>query len=736
MSAVHSPRWYRVAALRPSLVAGLRVRRQLVRGQTWMLLNQQGSSRSVRLNPAAYAIAARLDGSASVQSLWEQMLASGQDPATQDEIIELLAQLREAALLQFDAGATSSRSGVPASAAARAHRNTLLAWRIPLGDPSAWLPRLHPLQRLLFTRVGAGAWVLAFAYLLLSALQHGASLVAHASQWMATPRYALLAVVLYVPIKLVHELAHALAVGHGGGSVRKAGVTLMLGLPVPWVDASAASLFASRRLRMLVGAAGMMAELALAAAAMALWLHLGEGWLRDAAFVCLVITGVSTLVFNANPLQRLDGYYIATDALDLPNLATRSRQWWQQTLYRHLLRLPDIEPMPLARGERAWLAAYAPLAWLCALLIAALAVLWLGQVSFALGLACALVLGWQMALKPMVTLMGSLRRAAMTQAAGARRWQRLGLAAGGLALMALLLPLPQHLSVQGVVWPSDDAQLRAEEEGFVVQLYLADGDIARAGQAVLELSNPALQTQLERQQARVDALEAELLQTLPSGAKGRAADTADSGSGIGSGRAGNAQAELARAQGELTHLQQRHAALVVYSQSEGQLLLPQSADLVGSYLRRGQLVAHLRAGQATRVRVALPESDAGELQRSAGNAAQVRLAASAWQVHSARLLQQAAGAVQQLPSAALSQRQGGPVATDPADKNDLRAIQPVLLFDLQLEPDALPEMQTPTRTARLGERAWVRFDAGFAPLGWQLALGLQRLVQRRFNPQF
>ena len=83
----------------------------------------------------------------------------------------------------------------------------------------------------------------------------------------------------------------------------------------------------------------------------------------------------------------------------------------------------------------------------------------------------------------------------------------------------------------------------------------------------------------------------------------------------------------------------------------------------------------------------------------------------------------------QLPSAALSQRHGGPVATDPLDRSDLKPVQPVVLMDVQLADGSAP-------STRLGERAWVRFDAGLAPIVWQLAVRLKRELQRRFNPQF
>jgi putative peptide zinc metalloprotease protein len=726
MTAVHSPRWYRVASLKPRLIAHLQLRRQAVRGQTWYLLHERGGSRSVRLNAAAYAMAGRLDGQHTVQQLWDALLTGQHDAPTQDEVIDLLAQLREAALVQVDQAADLAPQRAHFDPSARPQRrNSLMAWRIRLADPSALLDRLEPLPRLLFTRWALALWLAAMLGLLALAMQHGPTLMSHARQWLATPRYALLALLLYVPIKLLHEGAHALAVRRWGGDVRQAGVTLMLGMPVPWVDASASSAF-ERGPRLVVGAAGMMVELALAAAALPLWLALPDGLARETAFVTLVITGVSTLLFNANPLQRLDGYYIACDALGLPNLATRSRLWWLDQLRRRLLRLPGVEPMPVAPGETPWLAAYAPLAWGCSLLIAGAAVLWLGHLSLALGFIGGALLGWQMVLRPMVTMLTTLHRNAQAQRDVSRRWQRLAVTAG-LALFALLLlPLPQRTRVQGVVWPPDQAQLRADEDGFVQALHVADGQTVRAGDVLLELANPALQTKLVRQSARVSALEAEWVQALPGGAR-----TTGNASG-GEGRAGDAQAELAHAQAELERLQERVAALTVRAQVAGRVALPQGTDLPGHYLRRGSLIGQVVGGEPPSVRVAMPQSEAGEL-RHVARGVSVRLAASPAQAHAAQWLGDGSGAVRQLPSAALSQRHGGPVPTDPQDQNDLTAMQPVVLLDVQLVAGSPAQ---PPATARLGERAWVRFDAGFSPLAWQLAQGLQRVLQRHFNPQF
>ena len=713
MSTLHSPRWHRVAGLRPCLSAQLQVRRQQLRGERWMVLHDTVTGRSVRLDARAYALVARLDGQHRVQQLWDWQLAQPADPVTQDELIALLAQLHEAGIAGFDRRADFELLLPQREEALRARgRGTLLAWRVQLADPSPFLHRLRALPALLFSRTALALWCAAVLCLLVLALQHAPALWAHGQQWLATPRFALLAAVLYGPIKLVHELAHALAVRRFGGQVRACGLTLMLLVPVPYVDASAASAFTRRRERIVVSAAGMMAELALAAVALPLWLWLEPGLLRDALFAALVICGVSTLLFNANPLQRLDGYYLLGDALSLPNLAPRSRSWWIDVLLRRAMRVPGVEPMPVARGEAPWLAAYAPLAWLTSVGIATLAVLWLGQISLLLGLLCGALLGWQLVLRPPVRLLTQLRRVALAQSGTARRWRHLALGAASGALLLLALPLPQRTLVQGVVWPSERAQLRAEEAGFVHGLLAQDGQALQQGDPVLQLANPLLQAQLERQTARVAALQTELARAQP-------------GSGAG---AGDAHAELAAAMAERERIEQRVAALLMRAGVAGRLALPSAADLEGRFVKQGQLLGQVLDAEPLAVRVAVPEAEAGDLQREAQEVS-VRLAATPSERHAAILVRDGIGAVRQLPSAALSSRHGGPVVTEPQDSDALRPLHPVVLLDVRLQ--SLP----PTPGGRLGERAWVRFDAGWSPLALQWGRGLHRQVLGRFNPQ-
>src|SRR5215510_10803669 len=96
---------------------------------------------------------------------------------------------------------------------------------------------------------------------------------------------------------------------------------LLVFAPLPYVDASAASGFRSKWRRALVGAAGMMVEVFVAALALYVWLTVEPGLIRALAFNTMVVAGISTVMFNGNPLLRYDGYYILSDVLEIPNLA-------------------------------------------------------------------------------------------------------------------------------------------------------------------------------------------------------------------------------------------------------------------------------------------------------------------------------------------------------------------------------------------------------------------------------
>ncbi len=125
-------------------------------------------------------------------------------------------------------------------------------------------------------------------------------------------------------IKTVHEFGHAIFCRKYGGEVHVMGVMLMIFTPMPYVDATSSWSFRERYKRVLVGAAGMIVELFVAALATFVWAKTAPGTLHSLAYNMMFVASVSTLIFNINPLLRFDGYYILSDLIEIPNLNQRA----------------------------------------------------------------------------------------------------------------------------------------------------------------------------------------------------------------------------------------------------------------------------------------------------------------------------------------------------------------------------------------------------------------------------
>ena len=702
--------WHRVAGLRPSLVPGLRIVRQEVREQVWHVLVEPASGRQLRLNPAAYALVARFDGQSAVEQLWQRQLAQQRaDAPTQDEVLRLLAQLHRGGMVRFDAAPHLSllfaRRNEEQQQRRRGMLNPLML-RMPLANPARLLDRLAPVGQWIFRPAAFALWLLAVLLALLAAGANFDALYADASRLFSTPSSYLVAWLVYPLVKGLHELGHGLAVRRYGGHVNEVGVSLMFLTPAPYVDATAANAFPAPRQRLVVSAAGIVVEVALACAALWLWLATTPGLVRDVALVTVLICSVSTVLFNANPLMRFDGYYALCDALQLPNLALRSQAWWSRR-WRQWIGVPVAGPAPLlARGEAKWLAGYAPASVVYRVLLLLTLVFWIGSQSWLLGWAAGLVLaGW---------LARQGWRWANGQAAGGdpvarRRSLRAAFTvAGGVLVLLLVVPAPHQVVVRGVVWPPEQAQLRAGGGGFVERLELQQGAPAQAGQALVVLQDPVLVAAHDRVSSERTGLLAQqygALLTQPV----KAAEVAE---------------DLDRNAAELARVEEQLAQLEVRARLPGEVVWARPQDLPGSYVKRGAMLGHVLTGGPAHVRLALLEED---FLRTRGRvrAVEVRLADAPRTVYAAQLAETAPGASMELPAPALGDRAGGPIPLDPADPTGLRTRVPVFLLDAEV-----PQLQATT----IGGRAWVKLVLPPQPLGWQWLAQVRQLFLKQFNP--
>jgi putative peptide zinc metalloprotease protein len=709
--SLFSDRWYRVADLHPRMRANVVVDRQVVRGDLWILLSTGARSRTFRLNMAAWSFVGRCSAERSMQQVWDMMLASEPEHTpTQDEVVQLLTRLYQAGLVEFERSPDVELMLEQTRRADRSERNSRmnpLSFRVSFGDPSALLEPWRRVASAVFGRAGLAAW---FALMFLGlGIVVGCydAVVRHAEQWMHTPRYILIGWLCYPVIKAIHEVGHALAVMRWGGRVHEAGVGLFFLLPMPFVDASEANRFPSAGQRAMVSAAGIMAEMAVAVLGLALWSVTEAGLVHDVAFSFAFIGGVSTLMFNANPLMRLDGYYFLADLKQLPNLAGRSASWWQWLTTRYVLHIRDREPPAVAPGELPWLVVYGPLAWAYRVLLAVWMIVWGGSYHPMLGVLVALAtLVWMIGM-PIVATLRSLAQGASGTGRGMAGRFRIGTVLALVVGAVTLTPVPDRMIAQGVVWLPEQAHVRPQVEGFLKTIAAPDSRVA-AGEAVAWLEDPALETERQRLSSRREGLATGLYQALASDTfKGK-----------------QVSEEIVAIEQQLAHIDARLAELVVRSDSAGALTAARLSDMPGRYYKQGSELAFVVGDVVPVVRVAVHQEDAARL-RDGVQAVTVRLAQRADQSLTARVARFTPSAVERLPTAALGDRAGGDIMVEPSDKDGTRSILPVYTLDLDVAD--LPVDQ-------VGGRAWVRFDYGWSPITVQLFRYLKQLVLIRFSP--
>lgn len=709
-AALFSTRWYRVADLKPLLRPQVRIQRKRWRDQLWYVLSDDATGRHHRINDSAYHFVGRCNGQRSVQQVWDAVLDMHANAAsTQDEIVDLLVSLSNAELIQFDRTPDVDNLFLRHNETQRHRLRGLvnpLAFRVPLGDPNALLARLDGLGKLLFQPATFWLWLLIVAFAALSAAGAWRELLAFGGTRLQSPSYLGLLWLTYPFVKALHEIGHGLAVRRWGGDVHEAGIALLLLLPAPYVDASAASSFLGRRQRALVSAAGIMTEMVIAALGLLLWSQLSGETARDIGFALLFIGSVSTVLFNANPLLRFDGYHVLCDVFDLPNLAARSRAYWQHLLRRHLLRLPAEAPQ-IGRGERKWLLAYAPLALAYRLLITLAILFWLaGLWLFAAAVAAVYFVATMIALPLWRGITRTLNVAAPAADRARARRRLVGLLAVP-AVLIFALPLPYATVAPGLVWLPEKAQIRPEVDGFISELPVKDGTPVRAGDLIVRLDNPELVMQREKLESRLLGLQAERYRLLlkdPEGAQSQALVIEKT------------EAELARAQSRLNDLEIR-------AKVDGRLVMPRQTDLPGRFVRNGEAMGYVLADGLAVIRATVPEKDISLVQQNT-HSAEVHLPEMPGRALAATVQADTPAASRELPSAALGDRGGGPFLTDTRDETGRRLQEAVFLVDLKLLEGDLKHV---------GERAWVRFDHGFAPLATQMYRRVAQVFIKQFS---
>ena len=204
----------------------------------------------------------------------------------------------------------------------------ILSIRIPGPDPTPLLRPLEPVASLFFAPLTIFLVLVLSLTVAVGAVIRGDEIAARMpsiESFLQLDSLMALSVTIAV-MKVLHELGHATACRRFGGECRDAGLLLLVFLPCLYVDVSSSWLFPDRRRRLLVAAAGILVELAIASIAALLWYATEPGLFNSICFRIAFVGSVGTLMVNANPLMRFDGYFILTDLLDRPNLGRQANR--------------------------------------------------------------------------------------------------------------------------------------------------------------------------------------------------------------------------------------------------------------------------------------------------------------------------------------------------------------------------------------------------------------------------
>jgi putative peptide zinc metalloprotease protein len=712
--SMFSDLWHRVEAVRPRLRPQTQIERHVIRGQIWYVAKHRLSSRAQRCSPAVYAVLMRMDGTRTLADIWREVAERLlEDAPSQDQIIQLVSQLYTYDLIQVDRpvdmGELTERAEKVRSHQMLQRFQNPVYFRLPLFDPNRFLERTLPLVRPLASPWGALVWLAAVGWLIVQAALHWPELNDGIADRVLAADNLVLLLIVFPLLKVLHELGHAYACKLLGGDIHEIGVMFLVLMPVPYVDASASTMFARKWARIMVAAAGMLVELFVASIAMLVWLSAEPGLVRALAFNTLLIASVSTLAFNGNPLLRFDAYYILSDLLEIPNLSGRATMYWGYLTQRYVFGLRTaVDPVSSA-GEPGWFLVYAPSAFIYRLTVLFGIAAFLATHFFVVGIALVI---WTLAVSLGWPIVKALRFVITSPQLAAQRRRSIAVTLAGAGLAAILLfvvPVPYGTVARGVVWVPDNARVAAETNGTVVRVLSVAGTTVAREEPLLQLEDPYLAAQRRLTQAKLAELQHRLL----------AAEV------LTPYETQVLRKQIELATDELAEADRKFSALTVRSKADGVFVINHAQDLTGAYVKKGELLGYVMPLGDITVRAVVPETDIDDVQRATRSVAARLDGVPGETVYNLPVTRLVPQATHQLPSSALAQGNGGPFATDPSAKTPDTTLLPFFELDVTL-PQAAP-------ATRWGERAWLRFDHGPAPVSQRLYRSFRQIFLKRFN---
>lgn len=473
-----------------------------------------------------YFVFSQLDGTKSITDIQRAFFARfAPQRLSCDQILSFVHQLFSQGLIQLDrfglGKLIQERAQKIQSSQAKQKLTGLLAIRFRGIDPDRWLETTLPLVRWLFSPVTK----LLCSLLMLSALVLVLVEIDQISRELPNfdsiigGGHLLWFMAILAGVKVIHELGHAFACKYHGGECHELGIMLLAFTPCLYCNVSDAWLLQSRRKRIAISAAGIYVEMVIAALCAWLWYFSVPGIVHTTCLYLMVISSVSTLFLNGNPLLRYDGYYILSDLVGIPNLRSRAqglvRSWWMKFCL-------GVRPADSFRGQRVSLLFVGTYGISSSLYVwfVIFAILWmLYQIAKPYGLHPLVIAFGLMILSLKVgSMLGTgLKLTKKLQQQKELRWGRFlcsSLIVIGAFIGLLLLEVPRNVRAFCVVEPAEVSPVYVNSPGQIQFQNLEEGTSVEQGTQLAKLINLDLEQevlglkgQVERRNKQIELLQ-------------------------------------------------------------------------------------------------------------------------------------------------------------------------------------------------------------------------------------
>ncbi|OUD13874.1 efflux RND transporter periplasmic adaptor subunit [Thioflexithrix psekupsensis] len=464
--------------------------------------------------------------------------------------------------------------------------------KIPLGSPDRLLAYLLPYLRPLLGWKFFVIWLLVVITGLWQMASHFDRFTQAADQLLSIHNAAYL-IAAWLIIKTLHELFHGLVCKNYGGYIHQAGIMLILFAPIGgYVNATSSWKLTSRWQRIHVSFAGMYIELFLAAMAAWIWVYTETGQLNFLAYNVIVIASIATLLFNANPLMRFDGYYILTDMVNIPNLYTLGQKYviYLNQRYVQGRNIPD----PLQHQTRAWFIRFYGISaliwrWLVTITLVVLAhLLWHGA-----GFILAVLAAVAMVILPLLRFALQWPQLPQRTAILTRLFFIFGIA-GAVIFLFLHTHWSPRLIVPAVVDYAQETVIRVDTSGTLREILVQTGQTVKQGDLLLILENPDLKTNYDDLHQQIKIIELKQQQLLQQQHLAEYQAEAE---------------KLVELQRKMRELEQQIKALMLHAPHDGQVLMGRLEDNLQRYLTRGTELFSIAEANRFHIMLSIAQQD-------------------------------------------------------------------------------------------------------------------------------